>query len=116
MSVCADARTSEYFKLKMPKETFRSLLSTNSNIFGQERAQALAILKPVKTCSASVAFAVNVVLFRLFVGICFSHPSLSFNRPQIFVFHSPKAIIGGVPVTCNVGSEIVTVRIVAGPR
>jgi hypothetical protein len=53
----------------MPKETFRSLLSTNSNIFGQERAQALAILKPVKTCSASVAFAANVVLFRRFVGI-----------------------------------------------
>jgi rubrerythrin len=68
------------FELRLPKETFRSLLTTNPNLFGQERQKALAILKP------------------------------------IFVFHSPKSVIGGVPVTCNVGSEIVTVRIIAGSR
>ncbi len=49
----------EHFKLKLPKETFRSLLSTNLNVFGLERQKALAILKP------------------------------------FFVYHSPKAIIGG---------------------
>jgi hypothetical protein len=70
----------ECFKLRMPKETFRSLLSTNLNVFGPERQKALAILKP------------------------------------IIVYHSPNSIIGGVPVTCSVGSEIVTVRIIAGPR
>ena len=69
-----------HFKLKMPKETFRSLLTTNLNLFGTERQKALAILKP------------------------------------IFVYHSPKAIIGGVPVTCGVGSDISTVRIIASPR
>jgi rubrerythrin len=70
----------ECLKLKMPKETFRSLPSTNLNVFGPERQRALAILKP------------------------------------IIVYHSPNSIIGGVPVTCSVGSEIVTVRIIAGPR
>jgi hypothetical protein len=69
----------EYFKLRMPKQTFGSLLTTNQNIFGEERQIALAILKP------------------------------------IFVYHSPHAVIGGVPVTCGVGSDIVTVRIFAGP-
>ena len=70
----------EFFNLKMPKEVFRSLLSTNMNLFGLERQKALAILKP------------------------------------IFVYHSPKGVIGGVPVTCSVGSEIVTVRVVASSR
>lgn len=49
----------EQLKLKVPKETFRSLLSTNLNLFGLERQKALATLKP------------------------------------FFVYHSPKAIIGG---------------------
>jgi rubrerythrin len=70
----------EHMNLKMPKETFRSLLTTNPHLFGIERQKALAILKP------------------------------------IFVFHSPQGIIKGVPVTCSVGSEIVTVRVNAGPR
>jgi hypothetical protein len=67
----------EYFKLKMPKETFRSLLTTNANVFGQERARALAILKPVDALCCHFYFKIFIFIFnRRFLFFTRPTPSL----------------------------------------